>query len=223
MFTSVKKADFTGVTILKANNRQFTIAIIVVGVLVCALIMAYFTVFAPKVDMPDLSKLQGTPAPQEDKPTSQEPITPAPADQPTVQQAAQGTPAAAPAPVEFGTGKAADVGPKAEEDTKLDTIKAVSPAARLAPDMFSYSALPFDAPLAEFPLVLVGQKNLEWYKAPREVIGGSPGGIGTAPLSIYGRPPSPPPKPTPPPGGGGPPGPPEKPPKPPPEVSTSGL
>jgi hypothetical protein len=199
---------------------------IVVGLLLCSLILAYFTVLAPPVEMPDLTRLKAAPAVPGALSASPGPITPAPATQepatrPPEPQPAPGSVSAAPPPVEFGTGKADVLGPKTEFGLNPAGIRAVLPSARLAPDMFAYATLPYDAPLAEFPLVLVGQKYLEWYKTTSEPIGVS-AGIGSA--SIYGRPPTPPGTPPTPPGPPpGPPPKPPKPPKPPPEVSTSGI
>lgn len=204
---------------MKQGNRQFTMAIIIAGIMACSLILAYFTVLAPTTEMPDAMNLKAKPG------TTPGPVLSAlgPAEKSPEPQKAAGTPSAAPPPVEFTAGKADAIGPKADFSIKTDVVLTVLPPARLAPEMFAYSSLPFDAPLAEFPLVLVGQKYLEWYKTPRDPLGASAGGIGSSP--IYGRPPPPGTPPTPP----GPPRPPppqpppQPPPKPPPEVSTSGI
>lgn len=98
-----------------------------------------------------------------------------------------------------------------------DSAKRVLPPARLASDDFPYQNLPFDAPVAEFPLVLVWQKQLELDQI-REMSGSSADPMLDMRNNIYrvpGNPPGPPPGPPP-----HPPGP--KPPKPPVE-SNAGL
>jgi len=103
---------------------------------------------------------------------------------------------------------------------RLFTLNTVFPPSKLASYMFAFSSLPFDAPVAEFPLVLVWQKNLDWAKGTTGERGGSvPSSLPSG--TIYGKakPGSPPGQPPGPPG----PTPPGPTPRPPPEVSTSGL
>lgn len=198
------------------RKKRFAIIIVLVCLLACALIARYFnyTGLPPVPDsMTQLNALL------EGKTGS-----------------SQTAPAEAAAPVEGQADKAATKphtdAPKVEFENKLinqaagnaatDILeiedKYTLPPARLAPDMFTFSSLPNNAPVAEFPLVLVGQKNLEWYRTRSGNEGGGAAGLEGAPqASIYGHPPKTPP--STPPGPPGPPGPPE----PPPEVSTSGL
>lgn len=59
----------------------------------------------------------------------------------------------------------------------------------LAPPDFVYRPLPYDAPLAEFPIVLVWQKRREWYRPP----GGKELPITPPPFSVVPKPPHVPP------------------------------
>ncbi|MEI6789015.1 MAG: hypothetical protein WCL49_11120, partial [bacterium] len=165
---------------MKSSSQKFTIAGIIIGIMACASIMAYFSLFTPKVEMPDLSQFQKTSEQPEDKPPAPQP---APQGQPPEQSGPKTppeTPSATPLPVQF-TSEKADL-PPPENPERID----LPPSTRLAPDMFVYSTLPFDAPMAEFPLVLVGQKSLEWYKATVVSRGGiSSGGSGDGPPPIY--------------------------------------
>lgn len=190
------------------DNRRFAIILILISLLIFGGMGVYFKYFAHDVTMPNLANLQKRPdmdaLDAAQKASSETDLTP---------------PSTKPKPSELTDGK-----PKVTElpSTHIGTdgIHSTYPAARVAPDMFPFQSIPFDAPLAEFPLVLVGQKNLELYKVPRTPgDGGMPEGPGS---SIYGRPSGRPVPPTPP-GPPGPPGPPTPPIPPTPPVSRSGL
>jgi len=204
---------------VKDNIKRIDLRILSLGGLICSLVAGYFY-YVSLAPAPDnqaqlQALLRGS---GRDKTPSTEAANPA--DGQT--DKTPGKPSTDASKVEFNN-KLANPAP-----TTADTIiqktanKDFLPPARLAPDMFSFSSLPNNAPMAEFPITLVGQKNLEWYKTRTGPEGGVDAGIQS---SVYGRPPGLPPGPLP-----GPPGPPEPPippvppgPKPPPEVSTSGL
>ncbi|MEI6148292.1 MAG: hypothetical protein WCS01_04290 [bacterium] len=93
---------------------------------------------------------------------------------------------------------------------------------RLKPEEFAFDAIPYAAPLAEFPLVLVDQRSREWYltrdmEMDSRLSPAEADILDRMQTDIHGgggKPPRGPPKPPP-----GPPGPPEVPP----EESYSGL
>lgn len=217
------------------NNRRFIILVVLLGMLICGSILAYFSFITPA---PAISPLAltlkpaapvqvapQTPPPQEPQPaTPQEPPPARPREQQpsTPRESPPATPrkleTAAP-PVEFEKTQIKDMAPTADFNSRELAPKNLLSTTKLDPEMFVFNTLPYDAPLAQFPLVLVWQKNLEWYKT---VGGRTAGSIAPPSGNIYGRPPSrPPTPPNPPPNP--PPKPPPEPPKPPPEVSTSGL
>jgi hypothetical protein len=92
--------------------------------------------------------------------------------------------------------------PKAEFVAEFVKDRVELPPAKLAPDMFSFDVLPFDAPLAEFPIVLVWQKHREWYVTRDTDLEGRLATPLATPSALSGRP-RPPPVPPPPGGGGG--------------------
>ncbi len=200
---------------MKINKRRLAIiALLSIGLL-CSLIASYFYFSSHPLKRNDLTQLldfkKGDEATQTDKtlqPTGQKIFSSAESDLP------QG-------PSDTGASQAGlgDIGSAGlDPDAHHDAGKYALPSPRIAPNMFAFSSLRNNAPVAQFPLELVGQKNLEWYRTRGANEGGT---INDGQLSIHRRPPpGRPPPPGPPPG---PPGPPGPPPGPPPEVSTSGL
>lgn len=199
----------------KIRSKRMILSLAWLGLLAALLVASYFLY----VTLPPTP----TPHAQLDALLNGEVKTPPPAEAllssegtPPKPDSVAGKPRADMAKTEFES-KLTDAMATEKEPDKLE--KDYLPPPRLAPDMFVFSSLPFNAPVAEFPLVLVGQKNLEWYRPPVGMTGGGmDGGGGDNSPSIYRNPPVKPPKP--PPGPRPPPGPP---PKPPPEVSNSGL
>ena len=210
---------------MKDSNKRFAVIILLLCVLACSLIASYFYYMAHSSTPDNLARLQAmlnaktddlNPAAQNTSPTAEE----------TKPQAGNtaGKPDDNTAKVKFDSKLTGLTAGEAEDATHKADDQYVLPPPRLAPDMFTFSSLPNNAPVAEFPLVLVGQKSLEWYRTRSGNDGGGAIGAPGAELaSIHGRPPGPPPGPPTPPGP--PPEPPEppKPPPPPPEVSPSGL
>jgi hypothetical protein len=163
-------------------------------------ILIHFALTEPPV-LPDLTSLQ-----------SLAPVTPAPRKSPP----SQPSPARQVAPRQPTTTKA----PNAEFPTKeIDKLTAAL-EFRLRSEEFAFDALPYDAPTAEFPLVLVEQYIREPYRTRDMELDSRLSASEADILSrmnadIHGTPRPPPTTPTPP----GPSGPPE----PPPEESKSGL
>lgn len=198
---------------VKDSNKRFAIIVALLGGIACALIASYFSFSDLSQPAPHHAQLQAllTGNSTDSRLSANSSATPV---------ADAEKPSASPAEVEFTSKQAtplADLGAEFEKKNDRDVL----PPNRIAPDMFSFATLPYDAPVAEFPLVLVGQRNLEWYITPKEPELGGIGGVYDSRSSIAGRPPGPPPGT--PPSGGGPGGPPGGPSKPPPEVSNSGL
>lgn len=195
------------------NNRRFIILVVLLGMLICGSILAYFNFITPA---PAISPLALTLKPA--TPVQVAPQTPPPQEpKPETPRKLETAPPPVP-PSEFPKTKIKDVAPTADFNSRELAPKNLLANTKLAPEMFAFNTLPYDAPLAQFPLVLVWQKNLEWYKTVGGRIAGS---IAPPSGNIYGRPPSSPPTPPEPPEP--PPKPPPEPPEPPPEVSTSGL
>lgn len=124
--------------------RTLVVLALVLAIGACGGIIWYYETQTPSVGA-DLSALASVPA-----------VTPAPASSallPGTTPAAPGTP---PAPATSLPGGAQ---PKAEFNASLDAAGTiVALPDRLVPDMFAFDSLPFDAPVAEFPLVLVDQR-----------------------------------------------------------------
>ncbi len=209
---------------MRDQNKRFPIIILLLCVVACSLIAGYFYYLSLTPELDNMSRLQAMlkgdksnndSAPSTKAVTTSGPILPAntTSDKPDIDVAK----------VEFESKLAGLAAGTTDADLQKTSEKYALPPPRLAPDMFTFFSLPSDAPFAEFPLVLVGQKNLEWVRTRSGTDGGGAMGVdGSQPSSIYGNPhPKPPPTP---PGPPGPPGPPPgPPPNPPPEVSTSGL
>ncbi|MEI6166305.1 MAG: hypothetical protein WCS52_03850 [bacterium] len=209
---------------MKDSNKRFNIIILLLCVLACSLIASYFF-FVSRTPEPDnLAELQAMLKGNE---SSQTPASePAPSGEANTQPGSPPSdkPNAAPPKVEFGNKLATMTAVDAEIAAQKPTDKYELPPPRIARDMFTFSSLPNDAPVAEFPLVLVGQKNLERYKTLSGKEGGGAFGGSGGSRTSHGATPPPTPKPPPSPPPGPPPGPPPiPPPEPPPEVSTSGL
>lgn len=175
------------------RNRLFMVAALLMAFLACVGIVVHFTLSAPPV-IPDLASLGTLPTIVPGAPKATGPLSQIPPSGPPQPQA---TPSLPPAP-------------KIESQAELDKQLRESIRFRLKPEEFVFDSLPHDAPLAEFPLVLVDQRLREWYLT-HDVM--SPNGV--EPSERHGPPPKPPPRP--------PPGPPPGPPPEPPEESTSGL
>lgn len=203
----------------KTHNQRLIILLALLGLLTCILAACYFlyarqdTTLNPQAQLDALLNRQepSSPSPEPERPGESTALKPDPA---------AGIPKADMTKTAFESKLAESTSmDKEKEDAANKREKDYIPPPRLAPDMFAFESVPFDAPIAKFPLVLVGQKDLEWYPSRvRRETGGIEGGGGSP--SFYRNSPNRPPTPTPPPGPRPPPG---KPPKPPPEVSNSGL
>ncbi len=210
---------------MKDNDKRFAIIIILLCLLACSFIGSYFyyETLTPAPDnlarLKDLlskTELDTTPA------TS----TPSPAGTDALLDKSAEKPKENTGKVEFNDKLNGLATTETTTTIKETSDKDVLPPPRLAPNMFIFSTLVNDAPISEFPLVLVGQKSLDWYRTRSGNDGGGAIGVdGNVPSSIYSQPPTPtptPPAPNPP-TPEPPPTPPPKPPRPPPEVSPSGL
>jgi hypothetical protein len=217
------------------KDRRFALICIGLGILACSLIAAYFAYIAPPVVAPDLAQLtalQDAGAHPTD--SSLKPATvPSGPSQDNVDKSA-GTPDANPAKAEFDSKLSAPTDIGKETPAKMVPEQDFLPPDRLTPDMFAFISLPFDAPIAVFPLAQVGQNNLDWTQPSSPLRSGTSGenmATDNRYSSLSARPPENPPQPpvvitvpgegTSSEGGGG--GLPNEPLAPPPEVSTSGL
>ena len=180
---------------MNGSNRLLTWAAIVAAVLACCGIIAYFAIanrnsapviptFVRPVVQPVPVAVYTPPAPSAPQPETPTPpvVTPPPAPPPP------------PAPV------------VKTEKKEPDVIAALIPPPRVTPEMFVFTPLPFDAVLAEFPLVLVGQKQREWYvtrdmELDRELSSADMDILARMRSDLFGissnRPPPPPPPPNP--------------------------
>ncbi|MEI6564969.1 MAG: hypothetical protein WCO42_11760 [bacterium] len=207
------------------NNKRFTVILMVMGAMMCSVIAGYFYYIAPPTPPPSLPNIYETGNEPVVKTTSDP--SPLPAGEARLNPLAGLNNNGPSAKTEFVAPRLQAQDEKGEMKAAEEVLHEAPPLPRLAPDMFAFSSLPYDAPMAEFPLVLVGQKNVEWPKimSVGQGVSGGFGGPAGPPSTIYskptGEPPVVPPVRPPP----GPPGPPEIPPTPhpPPEVSYSGL
>ena len=215
--------------IVKLENHRFTVILVLLALIICGVIAGYFAFMTPapkKMDLAAILKILNldiyTAENEIEIPAAKPPLENGPPGNALVPPPPAGTTPAAKLPMaEFVHEKIKGVDTRAEFTSGMTAFRTVLPPAKLAPDMFVFSTLPFDAPVAEFPIVLVWQKNLEWTRTRTgDRSGGGPSGLAGG--TIYGKTPPPPVTPPTPPG---PPGPPEPPvpPTPPPEVSKSGL
>jgi len=201
---------------MDSGNKRFTTLLVIAGLLIMGLMAAYIEFAANRTAATAAAaKLAPTtPAPNQGQPSARVTNTPAPT-----------TPNATPPEILFPKATTTDKpGPLVQfVAQKTPTTPAIS-LPKLTPDLFAFDTLPYDAPIVQFPLVLVGQRDLDWTKT---VIKPTGGGISPPSTAVYGstppvpRPPTPQPVPPPPP-------PPTPHPVPtpgpiPPEVSTSGL
>ena len=216
---------------VKLENHRFSVILIALSLLICGVIAGYYLFVAPPPEKMDLAAIMKvlnldiyTTENEADIPASAkltaENVTP---NQPlNIPKTDNNTPIAKPPLAEFAHQNIKVIDYRAEFTSSKTSFRTVLPPAKLAPSMFVFSTLPFDAPIAEFPLVLVWQKNLEWTKTRTGDRGGAGAPSPLSPGVIYGK--TPPPPVTPPPiNPPGPPEPPGPPPAPPPEVSYSGL
>lgn len=150
------------------SDRKFIILAILAGLIICGGIVAYFY----------WQNLRGGRGADYAAPRviPVEPSTP------------PATPPPAPAPKE--TKEPPKLAPPRPEIDKAAT-KGPTPAFphTLAPPDFVYKPIPHDAPLAEFPIMLVWQKRREWYRPP----GGGELPISPPPFSVVPKPPRVPP------------------------------
>jgi len=223
-------ACFPGDHGVNYKDHRFGFWIGIIGLLVCGMITAYYAYFVPtrpKLDLRAIQKILNldifTTESELDIPgTTRLATQQGSPDQSNLVQKTMGTTPSGKLPkAEFTEAHGSADANKAGTTPDRFAFRTVLPPSKLSVDMFAFSSLPFDAPVAEFPLVLVWQKNLEWAKTMTgDRVGAWKVGPGSlTPGSIYGKaPPGTPPSRPP-----GPPGPPGPPPRPPPEVSTSGL
>lgn len=225
---------------MKLGEYRFTVTLLLLILLIGGAMASYFTFLVPSSKPMDLASIMKVlnldffaadeePTPPGQEVDNQEGKSPDHAGAAVANGEKQGrSKTVRAAPVQFpGKGtKAGDYkaefslkvkegNPRAEFKALPTTFNVIIPP-KLAPNMFSFSQLPYDAPAAVFPLVLVGQRNLEWVPT-------IPGGrIEGAVTPVYAAPRPTPSTPTPTPSPN--PGPTPTPTPPPqPEVSTSGL
>jgi hypothetical protein len=195
------------------RHRLFMLGAFLLVAVACGGIILHFTL-AETVPMPDLANLQSLAAVT---PSSLRPVTPAPPA-----SAARPSPLGQSTPAQPSTLPAlqptATKAPNADFSEKMTDGLNTVPEMLLRPEEFAFDALPYDAPVAEFPLVLVDQYFRDPYMA-RDMemdsrLSPSEADIITRmQADISGTPRPPPVTPPPPPGPGGPP----------PEESNSGL
>ncbi len=136
-----------------SSGRIIVIIAAVLALIACGAIIGHFIARAPTGDpYRRIADLQSIPrlAPM---PLPVAPDMPSPAVTPTP------TPEPAP-PVPTVVPPPPPPPPKTEPAPKVIVV----PPRRLLQELFVYMPLPFDAPLAEFPLVLVWQKNRDVYR-----------------------------------------------------------
>lgn len=143
------------------SDRRVVVAAIVLAVLACVGIVAYFATRPPSEDpLAALMRLRSEARSLAPSPVPPAPVVPpvasAPSVNPPTLEAPIGPPPAVPPPP---APKVAEI-PK--ESPPLP-IRVVLPPRRLQPEEFVFSPIPFDAPLAEFPLLLVWEKTREGY------------------------------------------------------------
>lgn len=138
----------------------------VVAAVVAVLAIVWHFATAPEVQDPfrQLAQLNVAPAEPRGTPPPPPPTAPPPGE--SERQPQGEPPAAAPSAVMPPSGMQPQP-PTQPEGIKQDLARTVVEPLiprRLEPEYFVFMPLPFDAPLAEFPLVLVWQKNREWYR-----------------------------------------------------------
>ena len=154
------------------KDHRFGFWIGIIGLLVCGMITVYYAYFVPthpKLDLRAIQKILNldifTTESELDIPgTTRLATQQGSPDQPKqVPKTAGTTPSGKLPKAEFTEAHGSADANKAGTTPDRFAFRTVLPPSKLSVDMFAFSSLPFDAPVAEFPLVLVWQKNHgEW-------------------------------------------------------------
>lgn len=145
------------------SGKTILIIATALAIVACLIIVGHFatrpTESDPFAQLTDLNVPALTPpsppSPVEPKPEATPAQVPPPPPEPKAE-----TPAPTLAPPTLKASTQTE-GPK---QAQTAPIIAPMPPRRLAPGVFVYEPIPHDAPVAEFPLVLVWQKDREWYR-----------------------------------------------------------
>lgn len=132
------------------RNKLYMGAAVLLAAVACLAIVLHYAFTEPPV-IPDLTELSHL-----------HPAVPTASGTPPPQPGS-GDPSAATRPQTPPTLSPAPKAPSADFSTKVDDSLKMALRFRLKPEEFAFDAIPYDAPLAEFPLVLVDQRSREWY------------------------------------------------------------
>lgn len=175
------------------DNKRFAIILVVAGVLMMGLVTAYIEFVAPNTSSstsksglpagaPGIGVAAITPAtpsptpgppPAPTAPTTPAPVTPTPAP-----GTPNPTPAAEIPKIDFADAANQKANLPAGIEAQKPTALSVISLPKLTPDLFVFTLLPFNAPLAQFPLTVVRQLDIEFTIIRPE--GGT--------LDVYGNP-----------------------------------
>ena len=152
---------------MKVQNNRFTLAIVAASLLIGSSIMAYFNLISPPVEIPDVTKVLEKsvtpPTPPETPPVNETApshnIEAPPSEKHLSADSTPNLPTIKPTTPEFADSIQTPIETKTEIDEKFAPLRTVLESSKLSPSMFVFNTLPFDAPFAEFPLVLVGQRD----------------------------------------------------------------
>jgi len=185
---------------MKLGDHKFTIFIILLCLLSCGLIAAYFSVARPsgktfdmttiqrmlnldiftpdnEIEIPSAKseKAKGSAAASFDATLGQaQTLVIGPGSKPGLApETAKGTPEQKLKSAQFSDITTKPVEFKSEFSAGKLSFKTALTSTKLSPDMFTFESLPFDTPSAEFPLVTTDARSPEYVRATGVPLGGN--------------------------------------------------